>query len=211
MKRILVTSLFATLLSLSFAQPVRCQDDTKVLLFIRGGSPDWAFMLEQEVGVMKRVLEDNGFEVAVATVSGDTISVGSITLVPDLRLRDVNIDDYAGYILPCMAASNYVAPGAVEMVSEAAAAGKLVAAQLNSILTLVEAGLLKGKRYAFGAEIDASQYPLVEGATYAGNGVVRDGNILTSGICPYMARRRGVPDRTEELAQALADAILHND
>lgn len=110
-----------------------------------------------------------------------------------------------------MAAGNYIAPGAVDMVSEAAAAGKIVAAQLNSILTLTEAGLLEGKRYAFGAEMDVSQYPLLEGATYSGNGVVRDGNILTSGICPYMARRRGVPDRTEELAQALADAILHND
>jgi putative intracellular protease/amidase len=207
MKRALFISLLATIPLWSFAPPAHCQDASKVLLFIRGGSADWAFMLNQEVGVMWRGLEEAGIEVDVATVSGDTISVGSITVVPDLRLRDVSIADYDGFILPCMAAGNYVVPGAVEMVREAAAAGKLVAAQYNSIGTLAEAGLLKGKRYAYRAEVDAGRYPVMEGAIYDGAGVVRDGNIITSGICPFMARRNGVPEQTEELTQALVDAI----
>ena len=211
MKRVLLLSLLATLIASSFAAPVQCQDPPKVLLFIRGGSIDWAFMLTQEVGVMRRVLEDNGIDVAVATVSGEPISVGSITLVPDLKLSDVNSADYAGFILPCMAASSYVATGAVEMVREAAAAEKFVAAQYGSVVTLAEAGLLAGKQYAYRVEMDTGRYPLTEGAIYGGNGVVRDGNIITSGLCPYMSRQLGVPDRTEELSQALVDAIKSND
>lgn len=201
-------SLFVTLLSFwSFASPLQSQDAPKALLFIRGGSADWEFMLSREAGVIHRVLQEAGIEVDVATASGDPISAGSINFTPDLRLRDVVITDYSAFVLPCMAAGTYVAPGAVVMVREAAAAGKLVAAEYNSAFTLAEAGLLKGKKYALGAEVDPARYPGFEEAVYSGSGVVQDGNLITSGICPYMARQRGVPDQTEEFAGAIVDAI----
>lgn len=207
MNRFLSLSSLVVLPLLASATPLNSQDAPKALMFIRGGSADWEFMLTQEAGVMYQVLEANGIQVDVATASGDPISAGSVNYTPDFRLADVDIAGYAAVILPCMAASLFVDPGATRMVMEAAGAGKLIAAQFNSVYTLAEAGLLKGKKYAHLSEIDPNQFPGFEGAQFAGSGIVRDGNVFTSGICPYMARARGVPDQTEEFTQALADAI----
>jgi putative intracellular protease/amidase len=164
-------------------------------------------MLNREVGVIYRVLQDSGIEVDVATTSGDPISVGSVNFTPDLRVSDVTVSEYSAFILPCMAAGRFVDPGAVRMITEAAAADKLIAAQFNSLYTVAEAGLLEGREYAYGAEVDATQNPGFAGARYSGEGVVRDGHLITSGICPYMARQRGVPDQTEEFAEMVIDAI----
>ena len=43
--------------------------------------------------------------------------------------------------------------------------------------------------------------------TSAGTGVVRDGLIITSGICPYMALKEKMNDGTEQLALALVAAM----
>jgi hypothetical protein len=51
-------------------------------------------------------------------------------------------------------------------------------------IKLAEAGLLKGKKYAYAME---EKSPYFAGATFAGIGVVRDGLIIISGICPSMA------------------------
>ena len=207
MKRVLCIASFAILMLLSIAPPVRAQDPPKALIFIRGGSVDWEYMLNREVGVMYRVLQEAGIEVDVATASGDPISVGSVNYTPDLKLSDADLSEYATVILPCMAANRYVDPGALRMVGEAAAAGILVAAQYNSVYTLAEAGLLKDRKYAHAAEIDVDRFPGFEGAEFAGSSIVRDGNVITSGICPYMARQRGVPDQTEEFMQAVIEVI----
>jgi hypothetical protein len=66
MKRLLIISLFTIVLSSSFAQPVRCQEASKVLLFIRGGSPDWEFMLshvishDHDPGILTRMTHLSG-------------------------------------------------------------------------------------------------------------------------------------------------------
>jgi hypothetical protein len=41
------------------------------------------------------------------------------------------------------------------------------------------------------------------GAIYSGRDVVQDGNIITSGVCPYIKQMRGWPDGTAELTQKL--------
>ena len=60
-------------------------------------------MLTKEVGVMVDMLEKAGYKVVVASASGQPITGGATTLKPDLKLADVNVDDYAGIVLPCMA------------------------------------------------------------------------------------------------------------
>ncbi|NLV31453.1 MAG: hypothetical protein GXY47_09885 [Acidobacteria bacterium] len=47
----------------------------------------------------------------------------------------------------------------------------------------------------------------LDGAVFAGTGVVTDGLILTSGICPYMQLKANMKDGTKELALALAAAM----
>jgi hypothetical protein len=75
----------------------------KVLMIPREGfSQDIDLMLTKEVGAMTSMLKDAGFEVVVATRSGQPI-IGSIsTLKPDKRLDQVDLDDYVGVVLLCM-------------------------------------------------------------------------------------------------------------
>jgi hypothetical protein len=51
---------------------------------------------------------------------------------------------------------------------------------------------------------------MVSGATFAGTGVVADGLVITSGICPYMALKAKMNDGTEPLTLALVTAIKDN-
>lgn len=215
MKHLLFLSMLIIGLASSSITELYSQESNKVLLFIRDGSIDLEYMLTKEVGVMKDVLEQSGFEVTMASKSGEPIVAGSIKLIPDLKLGDVKVSDYAGFILPCMAAAD--TPGAplntelVDMVKNASAEGKPVAAQLGSVLILANAGVLNGKKYAFADSetFNADVYPALKdcGGIYSGSGVIQDGNIITSGVCPHWAKMNELPDGTQELSQALVKDI----
>lgn len=186
-------------------------DTPKVLLFMRDApkSGDLEYMLKKEVGVMKDTLEKSGYRVVIATLDGSSFTAASTTVKADIRLSDAKVAEYAGFILPCLAVPSYPAPpevsaDAVALVKNAVSAGKPVAAQTGSVWTLAEAGLLKGKKYAYAME---EKNPYFAGASFAGTGVVKDGLIVTSGICPYMALKSKDKDGTEQLARALAEVM----
>jgi protease I len=186
------------------------QANPKVLLFMRNAqsSGDLEYMLKKEAGVMKDLLERSGYKVVVATLDGASVTAGSTTLKADIRVADVKVSDYAGFILPCLAVPSVpepeVSPEAIALVKEAVAAGKPVAAQTGSLWTLAKAGLLKGKKFAYAMP---ESNPHFEGATFAGTGIVTDGLIITSGICPYMALKAKMNDGTEPLVHALVKAM----
>jgi hypothetical protein len=48
--------------------------------------------------------EDAGYPIVVATVDGQPARGPSITLKADLKMADVQVADYKGFIVPCMAA-----------------------------------------------------------------------------------------------------------
>ena len=127
--------------------------------------------------------------------------------------RDIEVADYAGFILPCMGVGDSlytpVAPEAVSMVKKAAADGKPVAAQRGAVLILANAGVLEGKKYAFKTDLLYLSKDFKVGV-YSGTGVVRDGNIITSGVCPVAAKYYGLNEGTEELTRALIAAIQDN-
>jgi putative intracellular protease/amidase len=188
------------------------QSISQVLLIPREGeSSNLDLMLAKEVGVMTELLEKAGIKVMVANVSGQPMEGSVRKLKPDLRLSEVKVDEYAGLILPCMAVGMFpsppASPVAISIVKQAVAKGKPVAAQLGSVNILAEAGVLKGKRYAF---VQDPLHPLppnekdsrFEGAIYSGRGVVQDGMIITSGICPTMGGVMGMRDGTPELTRA---------
>ena len=123
----------------------------------------------------------------------------------------MKVADYVGFIMPCMAVGGIpgppVAPEAVAIVKQAVAEGKPVAAQFGSVIILAQAGILKGKKYAFFSDplkpnpsrkFTDSRFA---DAIYSGRGVVQDGNIITSGTCPLLARAFGSPDGTSQLTQ----------
>jgi putative intracellular protease/amidase len=195
MKRLLIAAVLS-IITLAFANGT-----PKVLLFMRSGSGDLEFILKKEVLVMKDALERSGFKVVVATLDGSDFSAGSTTVKADIKLGEAKVADYAGFILPCMMVASYPEPAisqeAIDLVKGAVATGKPVAAQTGSLWTLAKAGVLKGKKYAYAF---AEKHSYFEGATFAGTGVVRDGLILTSGLCPHMARTLKTNDGSEALA-----------
>lgn len=180
-----------------------CATEPRILLYTREGSGDLEFMLNDEVEVMMSMLNEAGLRVVVATLYEEPFYGASDTFKPDLLLKDVKVSKYAGFLLPCMAAGQpgIIESQAVEMVKQAAAQGKPIAAQHGSIHTLARAGLLAGKRYAMGLAV----FP--EGI-YSGTGVVQDGVVITSGICPELARETGKPDGTAELTRKLIAAVV---
>ncbi|MCK5464098.1 MAG: DJ-1/PfpI family protein [Bacteroidales bacterium] len=187
------------------------QDNQKVLLFITDGSRDLKLMLTEEVMQMKEIMEETGFQVVIASLSGETIAVDSLRLKPDLRLEEVIIDDYDGFIFPCMAPQwdkiylpNDEVVGFIESVVER---DKPMAAQTLSVADFAKAGILVGREYAFTIDPDTSEYPEFKGGFYRGEGVVQNGMIITSGTCPWKTREYGKPDGTREMTELLIAAI----
>jgi putative intracellular protease/amidase len=184
MKRILIAiALFTYMISYA-------QETPKVLLFMRDAktSGDLEYMLKREVGVMKDTLAKSGYKVVIATLNGLSVSAGTTTVKA----------------APSYPAPPEVSPEAIALVQKAVAAGKPVAAQTGSLWTLAEAGVLKAKKYAYAME---EKNPYFAGATFAGTGVVRDGLVITGGICPYMTLKAKEKDTTEPLSLALIEAM----
>jgi putative intracellular protease/amidase len=187
----------------------------QVLLILRpvGTGPEGAsvvdYMIIKELGVMKTTLEDAGFAVVVATVDGQLVHGKTISVMPDLKFSDVKVADYKGVLVPCMNAGA-IPPESIQILKDALAQGKPIAAQNGGVVVLSLAGGLKGKNFAISDYFvtgDGKQYFNPNGGTRNGDGVVQDGNILTSGICPTMAKYVKTPDGTRELTQKLIALI----
>lgn len=187
-------------LSLAVLSLAMVQQKGKILMIVNEGkSEDLGLMLTKEVGVMKGLLQKAGFEVVIATASNQPLAAGSAKVTPDLKFSDVKVADYKGFIMPCMATSAApLPPEGYAIIKEAVAKGKPIAAQTGSVILLSQAGVLTGKKYAL-----AKDFPPLTGAVYSGDGVVQDGKIITSGICPKMAKETGRPDGTTKLTEAL--------
>ena len=208
MKQLFLLLLTATLF-------VSCGKHTpKVLLFITDGSRDLEYMLTKEVLVMKDILEQSKFEVTITTLSGEPISVDSVLIEPELKLGDVNIADYSGFLFPCLAPPwekiNNLDPEVVAFIKKISKKGKPMAAQTLSVADFAKASVLVDKKYAFTIDPDVNEYPDFKGGIYSGEGVIQDGNIITSGTCPWKARKYGVPDGTRKLTQLFIETIRAN-
>ena len=217
-------SIFAIMLILagviSFSSQVFGQSGRKVLMIPREGySADLDLMIKMEIGVMRLLLKNAGLDVDIATSSGLPI-VGPTEKVTDIKwLRNINVNDYAGVIIPCMAVGGAgqpypaVSPEAMAIVKKALSDGKPVATNGNAAVVLAEAGVLKGKKYSFIRDPLQSTatvpfpFPAFEGAIYSGSGLVQDGLIITSGICPTLEKTTGMENGTVKLTNAFIAAV----
>jgi hypothetical protein len=68
---------------------------------------------------------------------------------------------------------------------------------------------LSGKKYAFAKE-EVESVPALKDAIYGGEGIVKDGKIITSGVCPYMTKTKGLQDGTVALTKALITELAAN-
>jgi putative intracellular protease/amidase len=202
-----VMKKIALLLMLVIILPSFKIANQKVLLYIQDNSMDLNFMLTNEAGMMKQMLEQAGFDVDIATLSGEILKSESLTLKPDFKLSKVNIRNYAGFILPCMAANDSIVTQQEQsFVREIVKEGKPLAAQTSAVLILAKAGVLNGKKFGLEENL-ISLAPEFKNAIYSGTGVVQDGNIITSGTCPMMAKMTGKKDGTTELTNKLIETI----
>lgn len=187
------------------------RENPKALLFITDGSRDLELMLSKEAIVMKELMEQAGIEVVTASLKGDLFSIDTVAIKPDLKLSDVSIDEYSGFIFPCMAPpwDKIYEPNTevVEFIRKVYGEGKPMAAQTLSVADFAKAGILVNKKYAFTIDPDLEEYPEFEGGVYSGEGVVQDGNIITSGTCPWKTREYGKPDGTIKLTELFIEAI----
>jgi putative intracellular protease/amidase len=190
----------------------------KVLLIVTSGKVQ-DLALEKEVGVMKSLLQQSGFKVVIASATGQPLTGNSITLQADMKLSDVKATEYAGFLLPCLSGTNSEVPGDfVPTLKDAIAKGKPVAAQRTGMIALAKTGALQGKKVAsLKTETMPENKPLPEevqkiqryfnGTTDGGTGVVQDGRIMTSSVCPMIAKRTGLPDDTPALTKAFISQL----
>ena len=165
---------------------------------------DKDMMLTQEFGVMKDMLEKAGYKVVVATVLDEPVKGATKTLTPDLKLADVQVGDYAGVMVPCNASGlPSMDPKSLAIVRDTVAAGKPLGAQQSAVVLLSAAGVLDGKQFAM---VSGHEWAVPRGI-YKGAGVVQDGNIITSGICPYVSGLAKAQDGTTELTQKFIAAL----
>lgn len=221
MKKITILVAIVIVMAMCFSLiPTKAlaQGRPKVLLTWREGhSGDIQFVLEKEVWTMNLMLRRAGFKVEIATASGRRIISPDRDLIPDLRLDEVKVADYEGFIMPCLSVGSRpgppVAPEAVAIVKQALAEGKPVAALNGSVTILAQAGVLKGKKYTLffnplkTSPISSFIDHRFDGAIYSGRGVVQDGNIITSGTCSMAGRYFRLPEGTPKLTQTFIDQL----
>ena len=191
------------------------ESDSKVLMIIREGpSHDPDLMIKMEVGTMMLLLKKAGFGVDVTSLSGQDFSGCSQKIEKILKLSEIKLEDYVGVIIPCMGIPEaIVSPEMVTTVKDIQAKGKLIAASNGGVTVLAKAGVLKGRKFAFGRDPSDPEFKHyiditdLEGATYSGTGVVQDGKIITGGACPASEAYHGIQNRTFELTKTFIAAI----
>ena len=218
-------SLFAIVVilagSISLSPQAYAQAKSKVLMIPREGySADLDLMIKMEVGVMKTLFKNAGLDVDIATTTGMSI-LGPTEKVTEIKqLRNININDYAGVIIACMAVGGggqpplAASPEVIAIVKKALSDGKPVAANGNAPVVLAQAGVLKGKKFSYMRDPLKPTAPVTftipafEDAIYSGTGLVQDGLIITSGVCANIEKGgSGLENGTVKLTKAFIAAV----
>ncbi|GAH93037.1 unnamed protein product, partial [marine sediment metagenome] len=136
---------------------------------------------DEEYKEPRRILENAGFEITVASFGLDTCrgTLGSM-VKPDILLNDVDAVNFDCVIFVGGAGSSeyFTNPRALSIAKQAAAPDKILAAICIAPVTLANAGVLRGKK--------VTAFPSVQkdlekqGAVYTGEEVEVDGNIITA-------------------------------
>jgi putative intracellular protease/amidase len=209
-KRFIVFSVVTLACLCLFAQPATSQPGGKVLLIIRDAKvTDQAYLdwvITNEAGAMRAALQKAGFRVDVANPTGEPWGTPGHAITADKKLKDVRVADYRAIVIPCMAIqSTALHPDLEAVIIAAVRQGKIVAAQNGGVTMLGKAGVLSGKRYAVSDEGGKE----IKDGTRTGMGVEKDGQIITSGICPAMAKMvKGTQEGTPTLMQMLIADLM---
>ncbi len=172
----------------------------KILVIVRESSEKLEFMLRMEVLPILKTLADAGYTATTATDTGGMLKAGEIKFIPDISLGKVAIKEYRGVVIPCMAASMItkavrMPPLALEIIAGAGKLGLPIAAEDCGVELLDKAGVLAGKRFT----IDPVLLTVAPSGIYQDKGVVRDGSLVTSRVCPFVELYYGTPTTMPEM------------
>jgi len=152
----------------------------KVLMLVHDGVED------REMAYPYYRMQEAGYTVdVVGPERGKTYTGGKgLPFTANLGPDDVRVDDYAAVIVPGGKAPDYMrlVPGLVEIVREAVARDKVVAAICHGPQMLIEADVLRGRRATCAPQIKTVVRNA--GDNYVYEAAVVDGNIVTSRTPP---------------------------
>jgi len=154
---------------------------------------------DEELLEPKKILEDNGIEVKVAsTILGEVKGVLGAKVKTDLLVKDIKVSDLDVLIFVGGAGAQqyWNDPLAHKLAQDTLKdANKILAAICIAPVTLAKAGVLKNKK----ATVWSSESGQLQsaGVNYTGNDVERDGNIITA-AGPFAAKKFG-----EEIVKVL--------
>ena len=153
---------------------------------------------DEELFEPKKILEDAGVEVKVASTSLN-LARGALgaTAKPDLLISEITAGDFDAVIFIGGGGANqyWKDPVAHKLATEAVNSNKIIAAICIAPVTLARAGLLKEKKATVWSS-ETGQLKIA-GAIYTGKNVEKDGNIITASG-PFAAKEFG-----EEIKKAL--------
>lgn len=153
---------------------------------------------DEEYQTPRAILEHAGARVIVASVSlAPAKGMLGARVTPDAVMDGLNAEDFDAVLLVGgVGSSKYWYHDIVhDLVRETNRAGKVVSAICLAPVTLANAGLLAGKRAT--AYPSAANFLKWKGASYTGNSVESDDNIITA----------NGPEAAEEFAQAVVAKI----
>jgi protein deglycase len=161
-------------------------------------------MLKSEVGVMVRMLTKAGYKPETASTSGRTLVGNGVSLTPAKKLSEVDISEYVGVMIPCMAIGigNGITNEGVAIVRDAAKKRMPIAAQTSGVEFLAKAGILKNRHFSIARGLE---YVVPDGI-YDGTDVTQDENIITASTYPYRATAT-TPGTTEKLTAVYIQAL----
>jgi protease I len=153
---------------------------------------------DEELLEPKAVLTEKGAEVKVACASLETArGMLGAEVKPDMLINDIKPEDWDAIILiGGTGASVYWEDFSIHsMLDEAVKQNKIVGAICIAPVTLANAGILSGKK----ATVYQSEAQKLKdkGAEYTGEGIQRDGNIITA----------SGPPAAKEFGNAIAQAL----
>ncbi len=136
---------------------------------------------DEELLEPKAILEKNGAAVTIASSSlKESKGMLGAKVSPDILFTDIAVGDYDAVIFVGGTGSSeyWDNPTAHTIAKVANKANKIVGAICIAPVTLAKAGLLKGKKATtYSSTVNDIKS---EGANYTGEGVERDGNIITA-------------------------------
>jgi len=154
---------------------------------------------DEELFVTKKVLENGGIEIKVASVKKTSIHgmLGG-SVIPDLKLDEINLDEFDGIIFVGGIGAQFYwgYEPALKLAQEAFEKGKVIGAICIAPVILANAGILEGKKSTVWRS-EAGRIK-AKGAIYIEESVVKDGNIITA----------SGPQAAEKFGKMIAQALF---